>query len=79
LGRPVLLLTHAGALEGNGRDEDQLAFTRSEHEYRNVTLVELPNGDFGATTLRNFLFSSFAVRLWETLQTSTDAELAKSQ
>jgi ring-1,2-phenylacetyl-CoA epoxidase subunit PaaC len=76
IGQARALLTHAGTLEGNGRDEDQLAFTRSEHEYRNVTLVELPNEDFGATTLRNFLFSAFAARLWETLQTSTDAELA---
>jgi ring-1,2-phenylacetyl-CoA epoxidase subunit PaaC len=76
IGQARLLLTHAGALEGNGRDEDRLAFTRSEHEYRNVTLVELPNADFGATTLRNFLFSAFAVRLWEALERSTDAELA---
>jgi len=76
IGQARLLLTHAGALEGKGRDEDQLAFLRSEHEYRNVTLVELPNGDFGATVLRNFLFASFQVQLWQMLSSSTDPELA---
>src|SRR5262245_64550696 len=46
IGQARLLLTTAGELEGRGRDEDQLAFLRPEGEYRNVTLVELPNGDF---------------------------------
>jgi ring-1,2-phenylacetyl-CoA epoxidase subunit PaaC len=34
------------AVEGAGHDEDQLAFLRDERDYRNVTLVELPRGDF---------------------------------
>lgn len=76
IGQARLLLTHVGVLEGNGRDEDRLAFMRSEHEYRNVTLVELPNGDFGATVVRNFLSAAFQVQLWEALQTSTDPQLA---
>lgn len=76
IGQARVLLTHAGKLEGRDRDEDQLAFLRSEQEYRNVTLVELPNGDFGATLLRNFLFSAFQTNLWHALQASTDSELA---
>jgi ring-1,2-phenylacetyl-CoA epoxidase subunit PaaC len=76
IGQARLLLTHAGELEGKARDEDQLAFMRSEHEYRNVTLVELPNGDFGATVLRNFLFATFQTQLWQELQTSSDTQLA---
>jgi len=75
IGQARLLLTHAGALEGKGRDEDRLAFTRNEHEYRNVTLLELPNGDFGATVLRNYLFAAFQTQLWGALQSSTDREL----
>ena len=46
LGQARALLTHAGQLEGRGHDEDQLAFLRDERDYRNVTLVELPRGDF---------------------------------
>ena len=41
-----------GAL-GGAHDEDQLAFLRDERDYRNVTLVELPRGDFAVTVLRN--------------------------
>ena len=52
-------MTHAGALEGQGRDEDQLAFLRREPEFRNLTIVELPNGDFGQTILRNFLVAAW--------------------
>jgi ring-1,2-phenylacetyl-CoA epoxidase subunit PaaC len=76
IGQARLLLTHAGRLEGRGRDEDQLAFLRTEPNYRNLTLCELPNQDFGRTMMRNFLFSAFQVLLWERLSASSDAELA---
>lgn len=76
IGQARLLLTHAGTIEGRNRDEDQLAFLRSENEYRNVTMVELPNGDFGRTVLRNFLFSAFQCELWPRLQRSRDEDLA---
>ena len=76
IGQSRLLLTHAAALEGKGRDEDQMAFLRVEREYRNVTMMEVPNEDFGRTTVRNFLFSAFQVLLWERLGASSDAELA---
>jgi ring-1,2-phenylacetyl-CoA epoxidase subunit PaaC len=76
IGQARLLLSAAGELEGRGRDEDQLAFTRAENEYRNVALVELPNGDFGRTMLRNFLFAAFQAALWERLRASSYAQLA---
>ncbi len=76
IGQARMLLTHAGALEGKGRDEDHLAFLRAEPHYRNLTLCELPNHDFARTVVRNFLFASFQVRLWEGLLDSSDTELA---
>lgn len=76
VGQARLLLTHAGALEGRGRDEDQLAFLRYEQDYRNVTLMELPNEDFGRSVLRNFLASAFHLALYERLRHSSDAALA---
>jgi ring-1,2-phenylacetyl-CoA epoxidase subunit PaaC len=76
IGQARLLLTHAGALEGAGRDEDRLAFLRAQHEFRNVSLCELPNGDFARTTMRNLLFSAFQVELWQALRASSDSELA---
>jgi len=76
VGQARAVLTQAGAVEGAGRDEDQLAFLREERDYRNVTLVELPRGDFAVTVLRNTLMATFFKPLWERLESSNDAELA---
>ncbi|MDR7331659.1 1,2-phenylacetyl-CoA epoxidase subunit PaaC [Roseateles asaccharophilus] len=87
LGQARALLTHAGQLEGAGRDEDQLAFLREEREYRNIILVELPNAaaspsdggggrDFALTTIRNAAMAIWLELLYERLQTSLDTELA---
>lgn len=76
IGQARMLLTHAGSLEGEGRDEDQLAFLRTEQHYRNMTLCELPNEDFARTVMRNFLFGSFQVLLWDRLSGSGDSGLA---
>lgn len=76
IGQCRAVLTHAGQLEGAGHDEDQLAFLREERDYRNVTLVELPRGDFAFTVVRNTMMSTFFKLLWERLADSSDSELA---
>jgi len=76
IGQARLLLTHAGRVEGQGRDEDRLAFLRAESECRNLSIVELPNQDFGRTILRNFLVAAWQAPLWSELRSSSDAELA---
>ena len=76
IGQARSLLTLAGELEGRGRDEDALAFLRAEREYRNVTMLELPNGDFARTVLRAFLWASFMKVLCQALASSTNAQLA---
>jgi ring-1,2-phenylacetyl-CoA epoxidase subunit PaaC len=76
IGQCRAVLTRAGQLEGSGHDEDQLAFLRDERDYRNVTLVELPRGDFAFTIVRNTVMSTFFKLLWQRLADSTDAELA---
>ena len=76
VGQARLLLTHAGALEGRDRDEDALAFLRAEHDYRSLTICELPNEDFARTCLRNFLFAALQMQLWPALADSADAQLA---
>ncbi|MGD9833269.1 MAG: 1,2-phenylacetyl-CoA epoxidase subunit PaaC [Piscinibacter sp.] len=76
IGQARSLLTLAGELEGRGRDEDALAFLRAEREYRNVTMLELPNGDFARTVLRAFLWASFMKVLCQALATSSNAQLA---
>jgi ring-1,2-phenylacetyl-CoA epoxidase subunit PaaC len=76
IGQARLLLSHAGKLEGNGRDEDALVYWRDADQYRNFTMLELPNGDFAFTTVRNFLFSAYQCELWRALSASKDTELA---
>jgi ring-1,2-phenylacetyl-CoA epoxidase subunit PaaC len=76
LGQARLLLAHAGRLEGKGRGEDELAYLREESEYFNLTLVEQPNGDFGDTVVRQFLFDAWQFGLYEALARSQDAMLA---
>ena len=75
IGQARALLTHAGGVEGRRRDEDQLAFLRAPHEYRNVVMTELPNGDFAVTVVRNLLLSAFNVALWRRLLASQDPVL----
>lgn len=76
IGQARALLTLAGELEGRGRDEDALAFLRAEREYRNPTMLELPNGDFARTVLRGFLWASFMKVLCTALAESASAQLA---
>ena len=76
LGVARALYTRAGAVEGMGRSEDDLAMFRDEHDYRNLLLVEQPNGDFAHTMVRQLFFDSYQVPLWEDLSSSGDLELA---
>jgi ring-1,2-phenylacetyl-CoA epoxidase subunit PaaC len=76
LGQARALLAHAGELEGEGRDEDDLAYLRSEREFLNLLLVEQPNGDFGQTIARQLLFSTFQLARYEALAGCDDALVA---
>jgi ring-1,2-phenylacetyl-CoA epoxidase subunit PaaC len=76
LGQARVLLSHAGEVEGAGRDEDALAFGRDEREFRNVCLVEIPNGDFAVTMARQLVFSAYQYELWTALLRSTEPLLA---
>jgi len=76
LGQARGLLTHAAKLDGQGHDEDQLAFLRDERQYLNPVLMELPRGDFAFTQVRNFAVATWLLLLWQRLEHSSDAEVA---
>lgn len=76
IGQSRALLSHAGELTGQGYDEDQLAFLREERDYLNVTLAELPRGDFAVTVVRNTMLSTFLRILWKHLTGSSDQVLS---
>jgi ring-1,2-phenylacetyl-CoA epoxidase subunit PaaC len=87
IGQARMLYQHAAALQGDGATEDTLAYFRDVPDFKNYTLCELPHlplmsataqgdRDFAVTIVRNFLYSSLMVLVWDKLQTSTDAQLA---
>ncbi|MBK8968201.1 MAG: 1,2-phenylacetyl-CoA epoxidase subunit PaaC [Saprospiraceae bacterium] len=76
LGQARMLLTYAGEVEGRGRTEDNLAYFRDAHEYRNVLLVEQPNQDWAYTIARQFFFDTCNFYLFQALTGSKDARLA---
>ena len=76
-GQARAMYAYAGEVEGKGRDEDQLAFLRLERDYRNLLLVERPNGDFAHTILRQFYFAAFMKPCWDWLAVNSTDETLK--
>lgn len=76
LGQTRSLYQYAAELLDNGKTEDDLAYLRSERQFKNLLLVEQPNGDFGYTIVRQFLYETFQQLLLTELKKSTNAQLA---
>jgi ring-1,2-phenylacetyl-CoA epoxidase subunit PaaC len=82
LGQARMLLARGGRAEGavlaggTGRGEDQLAFFRPEHEFRNVRLAEHPDADFAQLAGRLLIFSTWRLALFSQLSGSGDPVLA---
>ena len=76
LGQARLLLARAGKAEGSDRGEDAYAYFRAAPEFRNVTLVELGNGDFAHSIARLLIFSTYRLALLDRLRDSRDPVLA---
>lgn len=77
LGQARILLARAGHVEGGGRDEDALAYLRTEAEFRNVALAELGDElDFARAIARLLLFSTWRLALLQRLLDSRDPVLA---
>jgi ring-1,2-phenylacetyl-CoA epoxidase subunit PaaC len=87
IGQARLLYQEAAAQMDNGATEDTLAFFRDVPDFKNYTLLELPNHpplagtsasdlDFATTLVRNFLYSALMVLVWDKLQHAPHSQLA---
>ncbi len=80
LGQARTLLTYAGSLDAadtaGPTDEDRLAYFREGRDFRNVHLVERPNGDFAVTMVRLLLLSCYQCELYAGLCRSADPTIA---
>jgi ring-1,2-phenylacetyl-CoA epoxidase subunit PaaC len=81
IGQARMWFGYAGEVEarlkGAGRDEDQFAFRRDAHEFRNLLLVEQPNGNYADTLARQFLFDHWHLLALKALARSKDARVAE--
>ena len=76
LGQARELYSYAANVEGKGNDEDTFAYLRDVRQYRNLLLLEQPNGDFARTMVRQFFYAAFADPYWRAMMQSGDATLA---
>jgi ring-1,2-phenylacetyl-CoA epoxidase subunit PaaC len=76
IGQARSLYTYAAEIEGRGRDEDALAYLRDARDFRNVLLVEQPNGDFAVTMVRQLIYAAVAHPYCAALARSRDETLA---
>jgi ring-1,2-phenylacetyl-CoA epoxidase subunit PaaC len=76
LGQARLWLDYAGALDASKRTEDQFAYLRDSREYRNLLLVEQPNGNYAQTLVRQFYFDAWHHLALDALTRSTDERIA---
>lgn len=77
IGQTQMWLGLAAEVEGKGRTADDLAYLRDAWDFRNLLLVERPNGDFGHTLMRQFLFDAWHFELLKALSNSADRRVAE--
>src|SRR5438045_6553807 len=70
------MYSYTAKVEGKGNDEDKFAYLRDVRQYRNLLLLEQPNGDFAHTMVRQFFYAAFADLYWRAMMRSRDATLA---
>jgi len=76
LGQARELYSYAAKVEGKDNDEDKFAYLRDVRQYRNLLLLEQPNGDFARTMVRQFFYATFADLYWRAMMRSGDVTLA---
>lgn len=76
IGQTQMWLGLAAEVEGKGCSADDLAMLRDVWDFRNVLLVEQPNGDFGQTMMRQFLFDAWHLEMLTALAGSSHEQIA---
>lgn len=75
LGQARELFGYAAKVEAKDNDEDKFAYLRDVRQYRNLLLLEQPNGDFARTMVRQLFYSAFADPYWRAMMKSADPTL----
>lgn len=75
IGQARMWYQYAANIQEEGKSEDDLAYLRDAWDFRNVLLVEQPNGDFAQTIFRQFLYDTFSCFFYAELKKSNDSQL----
>jgi ring-1,2-phenylacetyl-CoA epoxidase subunit PaaC len=70
IGQARSLYQYAAEVQNEGKTEDDIAYLRDVYDFKNVLLVEQPNGDFAQTIVRQFFFSAFQLPFYQKLANS---------
>lgn len=73
----LMAIEHQGNDNKVNIDADFLAFRRDTQDFRNLLIVEQPNGDFADTIGRQFLFDAWHINLLEGLADASDSRIAE--
>ena len=77
IGQTQMWLGLAAEVEGASRSADDLAMLRDVWDFRNCLLVEQPNGDYGQTMVRQYLFDVWHLAMLTELTTSSEPRVAE--
>ena len=77
MGEAQLWLGLASDVEGHNRTADDLAMHRDVWDFRNFLLTEQPNGDFGQTIMRQYLFDAWHVPTLTALSSSIEKSIVE--
>ena len=67
VGQARTLYQYAAEVQNEGKTEDDIAYLRDVYDFKNLLLVEQPNGDFAHTVVRQFFFSAFQLPFYQQL------------
>jgi ring-1,2-phenylacetyl-CoA epoxidase subunit PaaC len=77
IGEARILYQYAAEIEGNGKTEDDYPYKRDARDWQNILLVEQPNGHFGYTIIRQFMFDCYHYYHLKAMTDSSDERLAQ--
>jgi len=77
IGEARILYQYAAEIDGNGKTEDDYPYKRDVLDWRNLLLVEQPNGHFGHTIVRQFMFDCYHYYHLREMSISSDQRLSE--
>lgn len=75
IGQARYFYQYAAEIDQKGQTEDHYAYFRNEREFKNLLLLELPNGDWAHTMVRQFFYDTYAMLLYTQMTHSMDEGL----